>query len=493
MEFSVADILEATRGRLVQGAAEARLTGVSTDSRSVRPQDLFIAIPGERFDGHRFVGAALAAGAGAALVARWPLDESSSESTSEPLVATRPIVQVEDTVAAYGALAAWWRAKMPARVIAISGSNGKTTCKDMTGHLLEALGPTIRSEGSHNNHIGVPETLLRIRPEHAFAVVELGTNHPGELERLAALVLPNVAVITNIGPSHLEAFGSVRGVAAEKAKLLDFRAADHLAVLHADDPWSRRLAARHAGAKTTFGLSADADWRAEAIWAENDRLRFIIAGWPKPFAVPVFGRHQVANCLAALAVASAMGLGLPDAADRFLSFAPPKWRMNFRRIGDLNLIVDCYNANPASMKAAIEDLAHRPVPGRRVAMLADMLELGRGSAAAHRKLGLLIAQAGFDLLCVYGERARLVARAALAYGMSSASVFHTTDRALAAHWLCQRLRRTDTVLVKGSRGMRLEEVAEALEGWGRIHGFPRAELAAPGAALAGGLATSAGG
>ena len=483
MDLTVGRVLEATRGRLIQGSPDTPLFGVSTDSRSVGPRELFIALRGERYDGHQFVAASLAAGAAAVLVSTWPLD----------LPTDRAVVLVDDTLAAYGALAFWWRSHLPARIVAVTGSNGKTTTKEMIAHLLEALGPTVRSEANHNNHIGVPETLLRLRPHHAFAVVEMGTNHPGELERLAAVATPNVAVITNIGPSHLEAFGSVRGVATEKARILDFRAADHLAVLHADDPWSRRIAARHKGPKTTFGLSADATWRAEAMGAESDSIRFILAGRPKPFTVPVYGRHQVSNCLAAVAVADAMGMSPEQAAERFLTFSPPKWRMDFRRIGDLTLIVDCYNANPASMKAAIEDLSRRTVPGRRVAMFGDMLELGRGSTAAHKRLGSLVAAGGFDVLCVVGQKAALVAQAALAYGMSACSVYWAEHRPLAAEWLCARLRPNDTVLLKGSRGVRLEEVAEAIEAWARVHACvrPGQYLASPG--LANGLSASAGG
>jgi len=476
MNLTVGGVLEATGGRLIQGSPDAPLFGVSTDSRSVGPRELFIALCGERFDGHQFVAASLAAGAGAVLVSRWPLggeDGSAGASPSPAASSSAAVILVGDTLAAYGALASWWRKHLPARIVAISGSNGKTTTKDMTAHLLEAIGPTVRSEANHNNHIGVPETLLRIRPHHAFAVVEMGTNHPGELERLAAVATPNVAVITNVGPSHTEAFGSIRGVAAEKARILDFRAGPHLAVLHADDPWSRRIAARHKGPKTTFGLSADAVWRAEAVWAESDSIRFILAGRPKPFTVPVCGRHQVPNCLAAIAVADAMGLSPEQAAERFLTFRPPKWRMDFRRIGDLALIVDCYNANPASMKAAIEDLSRRAVPGRRVAMFGDMLELGRGSAAAHKRLGRLAAEAGFDVLCVVGQKAALVGQAALTHGMSADSVYWTEDRARAAEWLCARLLPNDTVLLKGSRGVKLEEAGEAIEAWARVHACPR--------------------
>jgi UDP-N-acetylmuramoyl-tripeptide--D-alanyl-D-alanine ligase len=459
MELTLANVLDATGGRLLRGSPDVSLGGVSTDSRTVRPGDLFVAIPGERFDGHDYVGAALAAGAGAALVSR-PLAEG---------VTDRPLVLVPDTPKAYGALAAWWRARMPARIVGITGSNGKTTTKEMVAHLLAHLGPTVASQGNHNNHIGVPETLLRLRPDHAFGVVEMGTNHPGEIEYLARLVRPDVAVITNIGPSHLAAFRSVRGVAREKGRLLDFLAADGLAVLNADDPWSRRLARRFPGRWTTFGLGPGAAWRPAAVWPNGSKLRFVLAGWGEAVSVSLIGRWQVANCLAAIAVAAELGLSVPEAAWHLQSFRPPEWRMALRSVGGFTLLCDCYNANPASMAAAVQELAGRPVAGRRVAVLGDMLELGRRSGAAHRRLGRLVATAGVELLVAVGEGAARLAEAARRRGMPPANVFWTTDNTLAAEWLAQRLRPTDTVLVKASRGIRLEEVAERVETWAAAH------------------------
>ncbi|MFP4055286.1 MAG: UDP-N-acetylmuramoyl-tripeptide--D-alanyl-D-alanine ligase [Candidatus Brocadiia bacterium] len=455
MRLAVKDVLEATGGSLAQGSASAPLSGVSTDSRTVGAGELFVAIRGERFDGHRYVADALAAGAGAALVSQWPLGAGTD----------RPVIVVPDTKQAYGALGAWWRQRMPARVVGVTGSNGKTTTKEMIAHLLSRLGPTLRSEANHNNHIGVPQTLLRLRPHHAFAVVEMGTNHPLELARLAQLVRPELGVITNIGPTHLEAFRTVRGVAREKGRLLDFIRPRGLAVLHADDPWSRRLAARHAGRVTTFGLGPAARWRAAAVWPNGSRLRFVLAGLGESFSVPVVGRCQVSNCLAAIAVAAELGLSVGEAAWQFRSFRPPEWRMALRRVGGLTLICDCYNANPASMDAAMEELARRPVAGRRVAVVGDMLELGRASTVAHRRLGHRVALAGVDLLCAVGPAAARTAEAAVRSGMPRDRVFATTHNRAAGQWLAEHLEPDDTVLLKASRGVRLEEVVHSIEQW----------------------------
>ena len=459
MELTAAHVMAATAGHLVQGEAHTPLTGVSTDSRTVAPGELFVAIEGERLDGHRFVGRALGAGAAAAVVRRWPLEVATD----------RPVIVVDDTVAAYGQVASWWVGQMPARIVTVTGSNGKTTVKEMIAHLLDGLGPTVRSLGNHNNHIGVPETLLRVGPGHRFAVVEMGTNHPGELEALARLVRSSVAVITNIGPSHLEAFGSERGVAREKERLLAHLAPDGLAVLHADDKWSRWIALRHQGRLATFGVSPDAAWRAEAQWLDDDQVRFHLAGTGVSFAVPVVGSWQVGNTLAALAAAAELGLDPRAAAQRLASFRPPRWRMTVQRVGGLTLVLDCYNANPASMAAAIRDVARRAAAGRRVAVVGDMLELGRVSHAAHTDVGRLVASEGYDVLCAVGAQAEVVAGAACRQGMAPGRVFWATDREVAAQWLCARVGPEDTVLFKASRGVRLEQVAAKVESWAAAH------------------------
>ena len=455
MELSVRDILDATGGTLAQGQAAAPLAGVSTDSRSIRGGEAFVAIRGDQFDGHRFAAAASKAGAGAVVVSRWPL--------GEPVDAAA--VVVADTTRAYGDIASWWAGQMPAKIVTITGSNGKTTVKEMVAHLLEVLGPTLRSEGNHNNHMGVPETLLRLEPHHRFAVVEMGTNHPGELEQIARLAAADAAVITNIGPSHLEAFGTERGVAREKMHLLDSLSANGLALLHADDPWSQWIALRHRGRKATFGLSSEATWRASDVRLADDGIVFEIAVCGTRFQVPVHGEHQVANCIAAVAAAAEMGLDSHAAAEQFRSFVPPKWRMAVRETGGVVFVVDCYNANPASTSAALHELARRQVARRRVAVLGDMLELGAMAPQAHADMGRLAAEVGVDLVCAVGEHSRGLARAARDAGMGDEDVLWTDDRATAAAWVRKRLGVGDAVLVKASRGVRLEDVAEALARW----------------------------
>ena len=466
MHPSVQDIVEATGGTLAQGGgsepqAAARLTGVSTDSRTLGAGEAFIAIIGEQFDGHRFAEAAARDGAGALVVSQ-PLDAARRRRRDSVGV---PVIVVGDTTRAYGDIASWWAGQMPAKIVTLTGSNGKTTVKEMVAHLLDLLGPTLRSEGNHNNHIGVPETLLRLRPHHRFAVVEMGTNHPGELERLARLAVADAAIITNIGPSHLEAFGTERGVAREKMHLLDYLSANGLALLHADDPWSQWIALRHRERKATFGLSAEATWRASDVRLSDDGIVFEVAMCGTRFQVPVHGEHQVANCLAAVAVAAEMGLDTHAAAEQFRSFVPPKWRMAVSEVGGVTFVVDCYNANPASTSAALRELERREVAGRRVAVLGDMLELGAMAPQAHMDMGSLAVDSGIDLLCAVGEQSKATADAARRAGMPAEHVLWTDDRATAAAWARKRLGAGDAVLLKASRGVRLEEVAEALIRW----------------------------
>jgi len=471
MQLRTADILVATKGRLVQGTAAAPFTDVSTDTRTIAQGEVFVAIRGDNFDAHEYVRTAAEAGAGAAVVERWPVD----------CPADLPVVLVDDSVRAYGQIAAWWRQQMPAQVVGITGSNGKTTTKEMVACLLRALGPTVATEANHNNQIGVPETLLRIRPRHRFAVVEMGSNQVGEIEYLASLTRPDVAAITNIGPSHLEAFGSEHGVQREKSALLKFLRPDGLAVFHAgdDDPWSRALAKAHHGRTATFGSGSDASWRAAEVREGARSVWFRLTRSPVSFFVPVVGAWQVDNCLAAIAVADELGLSVPEAAVRLRGFVAPDLRMALHQVGDLTIIVDCYNANPASMRAALRELARRPAK-RRVAVLGDMLELGRVADAEHHAIGEVVGSLGIDLLCAVGERSGLVAQAAQRHGIAAAHVVATEHAAEASAWLREHIEPTDAVLVKGSRGLRLERVAEAIRAWAeeQCHG---AGLGAPSA------------
>lgn len=455
MRATLSDILEATAGSLVGGDATASVSGVTTDSRAVEPGNLFVAIRGETFDGHCFVGAALDAGAAAALVSRVP----------DGLAAGRPLVLVDDTLAAYQALAAWWRSRMPATVVGVTGSNGKTTTKEMLALVLGGLAPTLCSEANHNNHIGVPQTLLRIAPEHRFAVVEMGTNHFGELAPLARISRPSLGLITNIGPTHLEAFGSEAGVAREKATMLDHLAPDGVALLNADERWSRQIARRRPGRTATFGLSRGAQWRAARIRQAASSVRFTVERTGDRVTLPVVGRWQVSDAIAAIAAAAELGVPVGEAARRLAEFRAPKWRMDVRRVGALTLWLDCYNANPASMLGAVIELGRQRNGGRRVAVLGDMLELGGISDAAHRRIGQAAAAAGIQVLCAVGERAAAIADEAAAGGIEAANVFRAKARDEAAAWLCGRLAPEDTVLFKASRGIRLEEVADAVVAW----------------------------
>ena len=452
------EIVGAVGGRPKKGGWS--VSGVSSDSRTVRPGDLFFAIPGERFDGHDFVAEAFAKGAQAAVVSRRP-------DVSDALYEERCIL-VPDVRRALGDLARYVALRWPGQVIAVTGSNGKTTTKDMIHHALGARFAAFKSPGTQNNDIGVPHAIFALTPEHRFAVIEMGTSAPGEIARLAQIAPPAIGVVTNVGETHLERLRSVKGVALAKAELLEALPPSGLAVLNADDamtPWMRR---RCACDVLTFGVSRAADVRAVRIeplaWGARFTLR---DGTCCLLRLP--GKHNVLNALAALAACAAAGVRTREAAAALESFEGPPMRLSARTVAGVVLINDAYNANLRSMKAALRVLRAMEVAGRRVMLCGDMLELGPRSAALHRALGAAIARSRLDVLVTLGEwawRAGDAARRA----SEDIEVHQCTDAEAAAERLLALLRPGDVLLVKGSRGARLERVldrvAEGLSGAG---------------------------
>ncbi|HLT90663.1 MAG TPA: UDP-N-acetylmuramoyl-tripeptide--D-alanyl-D-alanine ligase [Woeseiaceae bacterium] len=436
-------------GRL-QGA-DAAFHGISTDSRRVQPRELFFALRGPSFDGADFVPQAAAAGAAGAVVAR-------------PVTADLPVIEVDDTRRALGALAAAWRRRMPARVIGLTGTNGKTTLKEMIASCLGTSAPTLATRGNLNNDVGVPLMLAELEDTHRYAVIEMGANHPGEIAWLRSIVAPDIAVITNAGPGHLEGFGTVAGVARAKGELLEGEPRPQCAVLNADDPhlglW-RTLAADVP--VRTFGFGDDADVRALDVVTGPGGTDFVLAadGWRRPVSLPLAGRHNARLAAAAAAAVLAAGLG-PDAIVEGLArVAPVSGRLAARRgIAGCTLYDDTYNANPASVAAAAELLGS--APGERWFVLGDMGELGPEGARLHRRTGEAIAAAGVDRLFATGPLSK---HAVEAFG-DDAAWFESVEAlsaALVDEIATSRRARETTVLVKGSRAMRMERVVQALE------------------------------
>jgi len=428
------------------------VTGVSTDSRTLLPGELFFALPGRRVDGHDFVAQALQKGAAAAGVSR---------DVAVPHPLRERLLVVSDTLRALGDSARDFRRRWGGMVIAITGSNGKTTTREMVHHILSAEIPCRQSPRSYNTDVGVPLTLFRLEPTDKAAVVEMGTNAPGEIRYLAGIAEPNLAIVTNIAESHLEGLGSARGVARAKAELLEGLGRSGAAFLNADDGWFEFLARRCRGRVISFGVkNPRAMFRGRDLRPGPQGYSFAVPGGVR-VALNVPGRHNVMNALAALALAHHLGLDLAAAAERMGRFRTPEMRYEVRHINGVTTISDCYNSNPGSMRAALETFSETPVAGRRVAVLGDMLDLGPESERLHRRLGEELARWRLDAVWVVGRYAGQVADAARKCGLST-PVFQARDVASAARQVREFLRPGDAVLVKGSRGMRMERLVEGL-------------------------------
>jgi UDP-N-acetylmuramoyl-tripeptide--D-alanyl-D-alanine ligase len=454
--LTLAEVAELVDGELT-GTPTATVTGkVTLDSRAVARGDLFVAVAGERVDGHDFLGAAAAAGAVGALCSR----------PDEAL----PCVVVADPVVALGRLAAGVHARLTAgglTTLGITGSSGKTSTKDLLGQVLAAAAPTVSPPGSYNNDIGLPLTVLDADEATRFLVLEMGARGPGHIARLCAVARPQVGVVLNVGSAHLGEFGSPDGVAQAKGELVEALADDGTAVLNADDPRVLGMAARTRARVVTTGRSADADVRAtDVALDEQARARFTLTaqGETHRVALQVVGEHQVANALSAAAAALALGLSTAQVADALSAAAPrSRWRMEVTRRPDgVTVVNDAYNANPESMRAALAALAGLP-GSRRIAVLGGMAELGPGAPAEHERLGRDAAVAGTDLIVAVGADAVGIADGAVAAGRRAGEEsVHVADRTAARELLDDLLRPGDVVLVKASRSYGLERLAADL-------------------------------
>lgn len=433
------------------------IKGISIDSRTVREGELFIAIRGDRFDGHTFVADALNKGAWGALVERDALEKGYAV-----MGGLRNVIPVENTLIALQEMSMIHRKKFPVLLIGVTGSNGKTTTKEMLASILRQTGPVLKTEGNLNNHIGVPLMLLRLEERHKFAIIEMGMSGLGEIEALTRLAQPSVGVITNIGPAHLQFLGDTGAVAQAKGELLQMMRTDGTAVLNADDRYYTALKARYEGRVLTFGIEQHADVRAKDIRLERDHTDLTLCFDDRSTAVRLrtVGRHNVANALAAAAAALAAALPLDVVRTGLEEFRPVAMRSELKDVNGRTILADYYNANPASVKAALETLASLKGGGRAVAVLGDMLELGPEAAALHREIGQTAARLGIDALICVGPLSRNIAEGAAAGGMPRGRIFEAATTAQAAVLLGEQTREGDTVLVKGSRGMKMERVLE---------------------------------
>ncbi len=453
MKLEIQQIAHMTGGRIFPPAAQATVTGVSTDSRTIQPGDLFIPLRGPNFDGHDFLAEAMRRGAAASL--------SQDVIAGFPV----PVVGVTDTLTALGDLAAGWRRGFSGPVVAVTGSSGKTTTKDMLRAILAQNGPGVATEGNFNNLIGLPLTLCRLSPEDQWAVVEMGMSSRGEIARLAEIAAPTIGVITNIGPAHLEELQTIDGVARAKGELFAALPAGGTAVINADDERVARLPVANGAKRLFYGFDPTATVRATGLAGAGTGSTFTLqlpeGCLPVRLAVP--GRHNVANALAAAAAAHAIGIGGEEIARGLAAFRPGGGRLEVVELeGGMQLFDDSYNANPLSVKAALAALAESG-GGRKFAVLGDMLELGDQAPALHREVGAVAAGA-VDGLVALGNFAKEVAAGAREAGLAAERIRvvqnHQDALAILRNWLVPGCR----VLVKGSRGMRMEKISTALRG-----------------------------
>ena len=458
--FTAEAILRATDGEPLMGGSRWSCRGVSTDTRSMAAENLFIALTGENFDGHDCLKAAAEKGASGLLIR---LDHKDK---LDKIDGAPPTIGVADTLRALGDIAHAWRERFSVPVVAITGSAGKTTTKEMLAAIASQARTILKTEGNRNNLIGLPLALLQLRKEHELAIVEMGTNQPGEIARLAAIALPDVGIITNIGPAHLEGLGSMEGIREEKGGLFNVMAGRGTAVINRDDPAIGILAERWPGKRITFGLGTDADVTARGIehaGPEGIRFNLVIEGIGIRVLLRSPGEHNIVNALAAAAAAWVLGFDRSLIAEGLCAFSPVPGRTEIRRLGNgARMILDTYNANPASMREAIKTLQGLREQGRAFAILGDMLELGERAEELHEELGRSVPEAGIDHLFLKGTLSRCTAAGAIQRGLSREQVTLFDDPQTVVTDLKSRLRKGDWILVKGSRKMKLEKVAEAI-------------------------------
>ncbi|MGD0336477.1 MAG: UDP-N-acetylmuramoyl-tripeptide--D-alanyl-D-alanine ligase [Candidatus Omnitrophota bacterium] len=450
--LKVSEILKATNGKLIRGDADTNACGISTDSRSINKKDAFIAIKGDNFDGNLFINEAIKKGASCIVSSK--VRKFVSSQVNYPA-----IIKVKDTVKALGELARYQRQKFNLPVVAVTGSNGKTTTKDMIARVLSSKLSVLKNSGTKNNHIGLPHALLGLNKSHDIAVLELGTNHPGEIDYLAQIACANIGVITNIGPSHIEFFKDLSGVLREKSSLLNKLQSPRIAIVNADDVSLRKVALNCSRNPIafSFSLGRKGDFVASCLTQLKDRMEFSVNKKYK-FTLKTLGYYNVYNALAAIAVARIFGIGYTDIARKLASFEFPEGRLKARKIRGVNFIDDTYNANPLSLRCSLEVLESLPVKGRKICVMGDMLELGKESGLFHKGAARLVA-AVCDVFITVGENCRLAVEAHK-HSFKNKAVFSCDNAAIAREILFNLVSPTgdDIILVKGSRAMKMEEV-----------------------------------
>jgi UDP-N-acetylmuramoyl-tripeptide--D-alanyl-D-alanine ligase len=449
-KMKIKEIIKVTGGKLLSGDSDIDIdpAKISTDSRAIKRGGLFIALKGPNFDGNNFVNEAFKKGAIGAIITSYELRVTSYGKV---------VIKVKDGTKALQAIAAYHRSLFKVPVIAVTGSNGKTTVKDMISAVLGMEYNVLKNEGTKNNHIGVPQTLLGLNKKHRIAILELGANHAGEIDKLAGIVKPDACVIINIGPSHLEFFGSLNGVFNAKREILDHLKRSGFAFLNGDDEYLSKIRSAKFRIRR-FGLGERNDYRAVDISSGRRGISFTVNG-REYYKLNLLGIHNVYNATGAIAVAKEFGIGYGSIKAALGAFRPTYMRLNLRKIKGLDIINDSYNSNPFSMQAALDVIRYYPAPSRWI-VSGDMLELGAKAVDFHREIGQAIARSGAAGLLTFGRLSKYTLSAASACGMVKNRLWHCATHGDIADVLKKVAKKGDVILLKGSRDMAMEKVLE---------------------------------
>jgi len=454
------EIITATGGTLVRGNPDGAFEGLSTDSRDVIKDNLFIPLTGERFNGHDFIPDAVKNGASGLLV------QSGEEEITGKVPGDVSVVLIDDTLRALGDIANLWRRKFTIPVVAVTGSSGKTTTKEMIAMVAGLSGNVLKSRGNYNNLVGLPLSLLEMNAEHEIAVVEMGTSRRGEIERLTTIAEPDIGVITNIGPAHLEGFGSVDAVMEEKGALFSHMRDDGVAIINRDDEFSRILADRWTGRNISFGIDENAFVRAERIFMRGERgvsFTLKMGGTGKGIDMTVVGRHNIYNALACAAACRAMDIEYDLICDGLSAFRQIQGRMDVHRLRRGGSVIDdTYNANPASVIEALKTLNDLKGNNESIVIFGDMLELGEEAERLHEEIGRVMADTDVGSIFLRGDFAGSVAKGAIEEGFRENHIYFAETPEMVMEALHLLLREGNWILVKGSRSMRMEEFLHAI-------------------------------
>lgn len=457
--LKISEITKATNGVLFREGRVKIIRNICIDTRKIKRGDLFLAIKGDKFDGHDFVVEAVKKGASGIVISQSRLKPQLLSSLPNDQAT---IISVVDTTIALGDIASYYRRKFSIPVIAITGSNGKTTTKEMLADILSSKYEILKNEGTENNHIGVPLTLLRLNRKHKAAIIEMGMNHLGEIRRLTGIASPNIGIITNIGPSHLQFLKNLETILQSKCELLENFTKKDLAVLNGDDGLLAQTG-QFSARKVLFGIYNHSDFTASRIRYKKDGSNFLVNS-KYNFELSVPGQHNIYNALAGITVARELGLSYQRIAKALKAFKPPQRRLNIKNLKGIHLIDDCYNSNPVSMRCAISTLTNYALNRRKIVVSGDMLELGPFSPKFHKDIGRLIAKSGIDYLITVGVLSKHMSGAAVKEGMSRAQVLHFNRSLDAVKTLKSIIQPRDVVLIKGSRAMKMEEIINRLAG-----------------------------